>query len=371
MNSTQTNLATAASPVIATQATPSSTSITAYYAAMRRFWHPVLRVEDLPDQAPIGVELLEEPLVLARLNGEIVAMQDLCRHFQARLSLGEISQIAGAGDCLMCPYHGWSYAASGQCVHIPQLASVRQIPTDAQVPCYRVAERYGLIWVCLDEQPLFDIPTIPALADAAFMTGPLRTYPTWQAAAPRVIMAALDDTHGPWVHGGLVGDRAYPEPPEHVVHREGQRLVVDVRMIQPENATIRENGHTNGSGPQFHEVILRTTVGIPNLIHFMIQATGSQQRTQIWQAVCPKKYNETITFWGSARNYALDQPVFDPVFEQMQDTLREQDKRVVESQRPWLLPPFWTKVELPLRPADLPLIEYQKWLEELGVTLAL
>ncbi len=81
--------------------------------------------------------------------------------------------------------------------------------------------------------------------------------------------------------------------------------------------------------------------------------------------------NETITFWGSARNYDFDQPVFDPVFEQMQDTLRAQDKRIVESQRPWLLPPFWTKVELPLRPADLPLIEYQKWLEELGVTLAL
>jgi vanillate O-demethylase monooxygenase subunit len=66
----------------------------------------------------------------------------------------------------------------------------------------------------------------------------------------------------------------------------------------------------------------------------------------------------------------LDKPAFDADFETLQDTLREQDRRIVESQRPWLLPPFWTKVELPLRPADLPLIEYQRWLEELGVTLA-
>lgn len=90
----------------------------------------------------------------------------------------------------------------------------------------------------------------------------------------------------------------------------------------------------------------------------------------IWQTVSPRKYNETNTFWGSARNYDFDQPVYNEGFEAMQDTLREQDRRIVESQRPWLLPPFWTKIELPLRPADQPLIEYQKWLEELGITIA-
>lgn len=344
----------------------SQVEIDAYYTAMRRFWHPVLRAADLPAGELRGVTLLEEPIVLARLNGQIVALQDLCRHFQAQLSLGEIAHIPGVGECVMCPYHGWSYAASGQCVQIPQLGSGRQLPTDARVPRYQAAERYGLIWVCLDESPKSPIPNLPTLEDPTFMTGPLRTYPAWRAAAPRVIMAALDDTHGPWVHGGLVGDRCHPGPPEHRVRREGHCLIVDIRMLQPPNATIREQG----DAPSLQEVILRTTVGIPNLIHFMIQARGSQKRTQIWQAVCPVKYNETVTFWGSARNYDLDQPAFDPDFEGLQDTLREQDRRIVESQRPWLLPPFWTKTELPLRPADLPLIEYQKWLEELGITLA-
>jgi vanillate O-demethylase monooxygenase subunit len=355
-----------------TSAFPSAEAIAAYNGAMRRFWHPVLRVEDLPAGELRGVTLLDEPVVLARLNGQLVALQDLCRHFQARLSLGEIARIPGAGECIMCPYHGWSYAASGQCVHIPQLASDRQLPTDAWAPRYQAAERYGLIWVCLEEEPHFALPVIPALEDPAFRTGPLRTYPAWQAAAPRVIMAALDDTHGPWVHGGLVGDRSHPEPPEHHVHRDGAFLVVDIRMLQPDNATIREERHSaSKAAPKLQEVILRTTVGIPNLIHFMIQAIGSQRRTQIWQAVCPVRYHETIPFWGSARNDDWDQPIFHADFEQMQDTLREQDRRVVESQRPWLLPPFWSKTELPLRPADLPLIEYQRWLEELGVVIAL
>ena len=140
-------------------------------------------------------------------------------------------------------------------------------------------------------------------------------------------------------------------------------------MLQPNNPTIAENDQDAA----LRDVALTTTVGIPNIIHFDIQAVDSAdgRRTMIWQAVSPRKYNETDTYWGSARNYDFDQAVYNEAFEAMQDTLREQDRRVVESQRPWLLPPFWTKIELPLRPADLPLIEYQRWLEELGITIGI
>lgn len=346
---------------------PSLETIAGYYSAMRRFWHPVMPACELKEGVPKAVVLLAEDVVLARLNGDVVAMQDLCRHFQAKLSLGEVRQIAGAGDCLMCPYHGWSFAADGQCVDIPQLTPGREIPRDARVPNYQATERYGLIWVCLDPQPVYDVPHLPLVEDDAFLTGPLRRYEQWAASAPRVIMAALDDTHGPWVHEGLVGDRSQPLPPGHKVKRAGRNLVVNVTMMQPANPTIAEEGRTSG----LHEVKLVTTVGMPNTIHFKITATGSQRTTLIWQAVCPVRYDETMTFWGSSRNYDLDKPVYNEAFESMQDTLRAQDKVIVESQRPWLLPPFWTKLELPLRPADLPLIEYQRWLEELGVALAL
>jgi vanillate O-demethylase monooxygenase subunit len=358
---------------------PSPESIAAYYQAMRKFWHPVFPSAGLGEGRPQAVELLAEELVLARLNGQVVAMQDLCRHFQAKLSLGEIRSLPGAGQCLMCPYHGWSYDSQGRCVAIPQLTSDRQIPADARVPVYRVAERYGLIWVALDPNPHFDLPDFPMVDDPAFLTGPLRRYAPWAASAPRVIMAALDDTHGPWVHGGLVGDRSHPLPPEHTVQRAGCNLVVRIRMLQPDNATIAEEQSTgirqaapaSDLGAGLQEVHLTTTVGMPNTIHFTIRAKGSARTTLIWQAVCPVRFDQTLTFWGSSRNYDLDKPAYNPAFEELQDTLRAQDKRIVESQRPWLLPPFWTKVELPLRPADLPLIEYQRWLEELGIAIAL
>lgn len=350
-------------------ASPLPEAIAGYLHAMRPFWHPVLPASELGDSKPHSAMLLDTPLVVARLNDELVAMDDVCRHFQAQLSLGEIRQVVGHGDCLMCPYHGWSYAADGQCVDIPQLTPGREIPASARVPSYRVTERYGLIWVCLDEDSAYTVPELPDLANPDFMMGPLRDYVPWHAAAPRVIMAALDDTHGPWVHNGLVGDRSHPEPPQHRVWREGQNLKVEIQMLQPNNATIAE-GETDA---QFREVLITTTVGIPNTIHFDIRAADSSdgRRTIIWQAVCPQSWDRTRTFWGSARNHDYDKPAYDPVFEALQDALREQDRRIVESQRPWLLPPFWTKVELPLRPADLPLIEYHNWLDELGIAVSL
>ncbi len=126
---------------------PSEAEILQYYEGMRQFWHPVLPATELPTDRPIGIELLGEKIVLARLNGQVVAMRDLCRHFQAQLSLGEIVNGPGGQQCLMCKYHGWHYAAQGQCVYIPQLLPGRDIPREARVTTYQVVERYDLLWI--------------------------------------------------------------------------------------------------------------------------------------------------------------------------------------------------------------------------------
>lgn len=62
---------------------------------MQPLWHPVLWEGDLADGQLLRVELLGFGIDLARLGGKIAALRDLCRHFQARLSLGEIVNIDG------------------------------------------------------------------------------------------------------------------------------------------------------------------------------------------------------------------------------------------------------------------------------------
>ena len=57
------------------------------YGAMRNFWHPVMYSQDLSD-TPVGVILLGEQLVLARMEGQVRCFRDLCAHRGAALSLG-------------------------------------------------------------------------------------------------------------------------------------------------------------------------------------------------------------------------------------------------------------------------------------------
>lgn len=342
---------------------PSPEAVSAYYEGMRAFWHPVMRVVDLPEDAPVGMTLLGEAIVLVRLNDGIVAMQDLCRHFQARLSLGEVVERNGQ-ECLLCVYHGWAYDDSGQCVDIPQLEPGREIPRQARVPSYHVQEKYGLVWVCLAEEPTFDIPEFPELSDTSFHAGPLRQYEPWAASAPRIIMGALDDTHFPWVHPGILADRSQTDPPEHSVWREGRYLMSQYSVTQPRNYSTADVS-TDEAGGDAEQITYTNYVGMPNSIRLV--KDGRAGRYVIWLAALPHAYNSTTTFWRVVRNYDRN-PENDEKYESFEDQVRAQDKPIVESQRPWLLPPFWTKIELPLRPADLPLIEYQRWLEELGVS---
>src|SRR5436305_11989874 len=84
------------------------------YAALRRYWHPVLFADDLADK-PRGVTLLGERVAVVRLGGGVSAFRDLCVHRGSALSVGRVID----GDKLMCRYHGWTYDAGGACARIP------------------------------------------------------------------------------------------------------------------------------------------------------------------------------------------------------------------------------------------------------------
>lgn len=77
------------------------------------WWHPVALAGEVA-QAPVAVQLLEQPVVLWRdATGAVQAFADQCPHRGARLSLGRVTPEGQ----LECPYHGWQFAAAGQCTH--------------------------------------------------------------------------------------------------------------------------------------------------------------------------------------------------------------------------------------------------------------
>jgi phenylpropionate dioxygenase-like ring-hydroxylating dioxygenase large terminal subunit len=123
--------------------------------ALRACWHPVAFSHELADR-PAHADLLGQPLVLWRgADRQVRACLDLCVHRGTALSLGWVN-----GDELVCPYHGWRYLADGRCAAIPQLEDPSRVPTKARIPVFRCQERYGLIWVALEE-PRWSLPEVP------------------------------------------------------------------------------------------------------------------------------------------------------------------------------------------------------------------
>lgn len=329
------------------------TAVEAYYRGLEPFWHPVMYSEALSDE-PVGVQLLGRRVVLARLEGETAAFDDLCRHLGTALSIGEVIE----GRHLRCRYHGWTYDRTGRCVDIPARREAA-IPREARIRRYPTREAYGILWVCLAAEPEHDIPPFPEYEDAGFHKGPLRSYGPWRASAPRVVMAALDDTHFPWVHPGILGDPAHPEAPDHEVWREGEHLVSAYTMLQPANDSV-----AHGEDREALEKVTYTNYVTPSSIRLVKESAAGTY--VIWQASCPISWDSSLVFSCQARSFDRGEDR-DPEYERLQDEIQEQDRPVVESQRPWLLPPLSSRMMLYVRPADLPLIAYQRWLEELGI----
>ena len=332
---------------------PSPEAIEQFNTGLAKFWHPVCLVDDLPADQPLAVELLGRNLVVVRLKGGLACFDDLCRHLGAALSIGEV-----VDGNLRCRYHGWTYDKAGKVVDIPARRDL-PIPREACVEPHHVEERYGLVWVCLAAEPAAGIPAYPQYDDARYHHTPTRVYKTWAASATRVVMAALDDTHFAWVHPGTLGDPAHPEPPDHQCSVEKDHVLATYSIEQPANITVGSSGWGTGT-----ETVVYTNRAYPTVIHLEKKAAGGI--FVLFQAMQPIAYNRARIYLQVARDYDLD-PAQDERYLEFEDGIQAQDRPVVESQRPWLLPPLSSRLMLYVRPADLPLITYQKWMEELGI----
>ena len=167
---------------------------------LRRFWYPVIPAAEL-EKGPQPFTLLAEPIVLWRDGeGRVSALEDRCCHRTAALSRGYYEDGA-----LVCGYHGWTYDRSGKVLRIPQLE--RAAPESARVRSFRAEERYGYVWVCLDETPLLDIPRIEEWDDPAFRRIP-QFYELWRCAGLRLMENSFDNAHVNFVHRSTFGDPA-------------------------------------------------------------------------------------------------------------------------------------------------------------------
>ena len=83
---------------------------------LRQYWQPAALTVELDDERPVRpVTLLGEDLVLFKDNsGRYGLMDKQCPHRGADLCYGRRED-----NGLRCPFHGWLFDVSGQCVEMP------------------------------------------------------------------------------------------------------------------------------------------------------------------------------------------------------------------------------------------------------------
>ena len=323
--------------------------------ALRACWHPVAFASELGD-APFGARLLGEPVVVWRGDGgRLHAVKDLCIHRGTALSLGWTQ-----GDRIVCPYHGWQYRADGVCTAIPQLADPTKVPGKARIDAYRCREALGLIWVAM-EPPRYELPEIPELDDPGWMTVPAGPY-RWASDSSRQLENFTDFGHFPWVHPGLLGDPERPVVPAHEVETRGH--VLHYSIVRPE-------APNSDDFPVFaNEVAEQPTRRSRYELHLPYTLVlrlgwGGKRGMVYFFASQPISPNECAGFLIMARNYDFDQPV--EVLQSFEDTIFNQDKRIVESQRPEQVP-FDLAAELHLK-FDAVAVSYRRAMRDTGLAV--
>jgi phenylpropionate dioxygenase-like ring-hydroxylating dioxygenase large terminal subunit len=314
---------------------------------LRQQWFAVAQTSEIPPCTPVARRLLAGDVVLWRDGDKLHAWQDLCIHRGAKLSLGKVRD-----GCMVCPYHAWVYDGDGKCIHIPAQPD-RVPPVRARANVFHVAERYGLVWVCVTE-PDGEVPEFP-LAERdgyrAFLCGPY----AFEAKGPRLIENFLDVGHLAIVHAGLLGDADHEAIPEYeVVEATPDGIgpaARNIRIHQPD---------PDGTG-QPAEVIYDYQVHATLAASF-VKSQG-ENKLFMGYTITPTEEGTCEAWAVFAMNYGFEIPEAD--LRAFQQTVVMQDKSVVESQRPELLP-LDLQEELHLR-SDRMAIAYRRWLRETGL----
>jgi phenylpropionate dioxygenase-like ring-hydroxylating dioxygenase large terminal subunit len=329
------------------------------YRTLRHFWHPVAYASDVGDR-PVPATLLDEQLVLVRLEGEVRCFRDLCVHRGTALSLGWIED-----EQLRCAYHGWTYGPDGVCTQIPARFG-SNIPSRAKLTRYLAEERNGLIYVCL-EDPHFPAPEFPQWSDSSFRCIEVEAY-DWPTSAARRIENYVDFSHFAWVHDGVLGDRNHPEVPEHDVWREDHALRFGYDdYVEP--ADIDKNEGLEPADDRTVNTQLRYHLFMPNTV-LLEQGLPGGNTYVLFFSVCPVSTRVTRNFTFMGRNYQLDDvEEGDRKMLEFNALVIGQDLPIVSSQRPEELP-YDLSAELHIRGVDRVSLEYRKWLLELADAVA-
>lgn len=162
---------------------------------LRRYWHPVAASAELVDRPTKAVRLMCEDLVLYKdKSGTLGLVEERCAHRRVNLVWG-IPEEQG----LRCPYHGWLYDETGQCIEQPGEPTGSTFRNRIQLKSYPVQELGGLIFAYLGPEPAPLLPRYEnyVVDNAIRDIGGTMLPCNWLQCMEN----SLDPVHTEWLHG--------------------------------------------------------------------------------------------------------------------------------------------------------------------------
>jgi vanillate O-demethylase monooxygenase subunit len=211
-------------------------------------------------------------------------------------------------------------------------------------------------------EPVYALPEVPELEDGGWKvvnTGPF----AWNSDASRQVENFTDFGHFPWVHPGLLGDVDRPVVPDHTVETRGHVLHYDVVRPEAENSEdFPVFGNEDVVRPERRS---RYELHLPYTIALRL-GWGGEKGMVYFFASRPVSSDKCEGYCVIGRNYDLDQP--DSVLQSFEDTIFNQDQRIIESQRPEQVP-FDLADELHLK-FDAVAVAYRRAMQAEGLAYA-
>ncbi len=208
----------------------------------RQYWIPALLASELPedDCAPVRVKLLGERLIAFRdSRGRYGLMDEFCAHRGVSLWFGRNEE-----EGLRCPYHGWKYDYTGQCVEVPSEPEESGFCEKIKLRAYPLIKIGDVLWTHMGDKE--NRPPEPAWEFAKVPAEQTYTSKRWQECNwLQAMEGGIDSSHVSFLHsGGLKTDPLFrgakgnqynqndKKPVFEVVESDGGLLIGARRMAE-------------------------------------------------------------------------------------------------------------------------------------------
>ncbi len=165
----------------------------------RQYWIPALLAEELPanDCPPVRVKLLSERLIAFRdSGGKMGLIDEFCAHRGASLWFGR-NEEGG----IRCPYHGWKFDVSGQCLEIPSEPAESGLCEKVKLTGYPLVKIGDILWTYMG--PKEQQPPLPEWEFATVPAEQTFTSKRWQECNwLQAMEGGIDSSHVSFLHSG-------------------------------------------------------------------------------------------------------------------------------------------------------------------------